>query len=71
MYHYGTLLDRFLGARGLVIRARDQRGRIVDVTVPPHKADSAARIHGGGTVRYAYRGGRPVYITPEEASYVN
>lgn len=60
--HIATLIDRFAREDGrLIIRAQMDSGRVLDVYVLPEHREEAARIWGGGTVRFAYRGGRAFY----------
>ena len=60
--HIATLLNRFVREDGrLVIRAQVDSGRVLDVYVLPEHREEAARIWGGGTVPFVYRGGRAFF----------
>lgn len=63
MKHYTARLhDRFVLGDRLVIRACDDKtGQYLDVAVPLELREKAASIHGGGCVRYVYRGGHAVF----------
>lgn len=63
--HTAQLLDRH-DATEPVIVAQTDAGRILRIRVPEDLMAEAQRIHGGGTVRYQFRGGRPVMISRDE-----
>lgn len=61
--HIATLINRFVREDGrLVIRAQVDSGRVLDVYVLPEHRKEAARILGGGAVRFLYRGGRAFFL---------
>lgn len=67
---FAILTDRFESESGrLVIRAQDERGRVLNISVPPEFRGDAARIWGGNLVPYHYRGGRAFFCPWPPRSY--
>ena len=61
-----TLIDRHT-VNGLTIRAQTDSGAMIDIHVQDADAADAAKIYGGGLVRYTRRGSRWVYVTEADA----
>jgi len=62
------LVDRWNYHSGSWMTVQTPRGQILEIRVRDQHMAEASRVWEGSTVRYAYRGGRPFYLSQDEVA---